>query len=78
MKIHSLTVAREASFPIKNGGLAFFKADTLHGGGEAMCGDGGVGALEAVPEDAEAEQTRGIPLSLTSSKKGDSGFSAEV
>ena len=66
------------SFPIKNGGLAFFKADALDGGGEAMCVDGGVGALEAVLEDAEVERTRGIPLSLTSSKKGDSGFCAEV
>ena len=78
MKIHPLTVAREVSFPIKNGGLAFFKADTLHGGGEAMCGDGGVHALEAVLEDAEVERTRGIPLSMMSSKKGDSGFCMEV
>ena len=50
----------------------------LDGGSDAMCGDRGVGALEAVLEDAKVEQTRGIPLSLTSSKKGDSGFCAEV
>ena len=65
-------------FPMKNGGFSFFKADALDGGGEAMHGDRGMGALEAVLEDAEVERTRGIPLSLTSSKKGDSGFCAEV
>jgi len=58
--------------------LALFRADMLDGGSDAMCGDRGVGALEAVLEDAKVEQTRGIPLSLTSSKKGDSGFCAEV
>ena len=43
------------SFPIKNGGLAFFKVDTLDRGGEAMHGDGAMGALEVVLDDAEVE-----------------------
>ena len=71
-------MVREVSFPVKNGGMAFFRADVLDGGSDAMDGDGGMGAPEAVLEDAEVEQTRGIPLTLTSSKKGDSGFCTEV
>ena len=43
-----------------------------------MCGDGGVGALEVVLDDAEVERTMGIPLSLMSLRKGDSGFCAEA
>ena len=62
---------------MKNGGFSFFKADALDGGGEAMHGDRGMGALEAVLDDAEVERTRGIPLALMSSRKGNSAFCTE-
>ena len=61
---------------MKNRCLAFFKVDALDGGSEAMRGDRGMGALEVVLDDAKVERTSRIPLSLMSSRKGDSGFCA--
>ena len=42
-------------FPCEEWGLAFFKADVLDGDSEAMHGDGGMGALEMVLDDAEVQ-----------------------